>query len=398
MPNWWKKPKPLDLMPANRSDLFTRSTTLLLILFSVISSFGQQYGWDDWKSANASQVSNLPAIGLAGQSAVLYGDRLFVLGGTNFPEGMPWIGGAKRYHPQLWAYKIGRNGKLTSTDIQSNYPFPIAYAASVLFGSSWIIIGGESDGRQVAQVFAIDLKQRNTHFTPLPELPLPLANAQAMVIGQTIHVVGGETGSATSGKHFTLDMQHQEKGWQLLGTLPYPVSHAVLLKDELNMRYLLAGGRAKQKEAPSRFYASSLVFDQTSGKWTKDNSLPFPLAAGTGISFQDGTMLLFGGDTGAVFNQVENCMLQAANATSSDSISAWNKRRIDLQSNHPGFSRSIVQYDRRKGEWVDSGMLPFQTPVTTAAVRNNRYLVIPGGEIRAGVRTSMFYIHKLSGQ
>ena len=38
-------------------------------------------------------TKGVPSIGLAGQSAGLFGDFMIVAGGTNFPNKLPWEGG-----------------------------------------------------------------------------------------------------------------------------------------------------------------------------------------------------------------------------------------------------------------------------------------------------------------
>jgi N-acetylneuraminic acid mutarotase len=40
-----------------------------------------------------------------------------------------------------------------------------------------------------------------------------------------------------------------------------------------------------------------------------------------------------------------------------------------------------------KNEWKQLGEIPFPAPVTTTAIKWNKQIIIPGGEIRAGVRT-----------
>jgi N-acetylneuraminic acid mutarotase len=68
-------------------------------------------------------------------------------------------------------------------------------------------------------------------------------------------------------------------------------------------------------------------------------------------------------------------------------IENLDKKRITLQSNHPGFSNEILCYDTKLDSWTVEGRLPFPTPVTTHAFLWDNRIFIPGGEIRAGVRT-----------
>ena len=158
---------------------------------------------------------------------------------------------------------------------------------------------------------------------------------------------------------------------------------------------LLLGGRAKIKDKPSVFYQSTLAFDLSTKHWVAAEQLPYPLAAGTGITMKNGTMFVFGGDQGTVFNQVEECLIKAAHSTDASDIESWNAIRKGLQSSHPGFSRVVLRWDEKQKTWIESERLPFATPVTTQAAYNEQYLVIPGGEVRAGVRTPNFYIKKI---
>jgi N-acetylneuraminic acid mutarotase len=46
-----------------------------------------------------------------------------------------------------------------------------------------------------------------------------------------------------------------------------------------------------------------------------------------------------------------------------------------------------LAYDSKKNAWTTAGELPFAI-VTSAAVRWRELIVVPGGEIRPGVRTT----------
>ena len=349
-----------------------------------------------WSVVDASKISTFPSIGLAGQVATIHEGRLFVLGGSNFPDAMPWEGGQKNYVDQLWIYQLSSELKEIKNPVPVKYPQHIAYATAILHKNQWIIIGGETPDGRTAAVNMLDLSKMNDlSWKSFPSLPIPLSNAHAFILDEKLHVAGGETGSITSAAHYVLDLKDRSKGWEKLNDLPHPVSHGVLLNDKLNKRILLLGGRAKVKDKPSIFYQSTLSFDLSANIWKKAEQLPYPLAAGTGIVLKDGNMFIFGGDQGTVFNQVEECLIKAAHSADPADIESWNKIRKGLQSNHPGFSRAVLTWDRKQVAWTASERLPFATPVTTQAACNDQYVVIPGGEIRAGVRTPNFYIKKI---
>jgi N-acetylneuraminate epimerase len=349
-----------------------------------------------WEALDVSTISDLPSIGLAGQSAAIHRDKLFVLGGSNFPDAMPWEGGQKKYFDKIWIYQLGDKIQETKQPTSVKYPHPIAYATAILHKDEWIIVGGETPEGRTAEVKIMDFSKINElSWKSLPSLPIPLSNANAFIINDELHIAGGETGSITSASHYILNLSDRSKGWKLLEPLPYQVSHGVLLHDKQNKRFLLLGGRAKIKDGPSVFYQSSLSFDLSTNQWKEAEALPYPLAAGTGITMLNGTMLIFGGDQGVIFNKVEECLIKVAQSKNPDDIESWNKIRKGLQSTHPGFSRTVIMWDVKQAAWVESERLPFATPVTTQSVCNEQYLVIPGGEIRAGVRTANFYIKKI---
>ena len=350
----------------------------------------------DWITLDASSISDLPSMGIAGQSAAIHQNRLYVLGGSNFPEGMPWEGGQKKYFDRIWVFQLGKSLQSIPTLKVPNYPQLIAYATAVLHNHQWIIIGGEAPNGKIASVNAIDLSgSPDMQWKALPALPIPLSNAHGFVADEKLHIVGGETGSITSASHFVLDLRNLSKGWISLPDLPYPVSHAVLIKDQKNNRMLLVGGRTKINNQPSLFYHSVLSYELVSNKWKETEPIPYPLAAGTGIALKDGSIFIFGGDKGTVFHQVEQCLLEASRSKDSAVIASWDEKRKILQSGHPGFSKEILQWNEKERKWDTAGDLSFPTPVTTQSACNEQYLIIPAGEIRAGVRTPNFYIKKI---
>ena len=63
------------------------------------------------------------------------------------------------------------------------------------------------------------------------------------------------------------------------------------------------------------------------------------------------------------------------------------RKKNTLLSKHPGFSKEILQYSLASNTWKATGKIPFNTPVTTVAVKYGNCVMIPSGEIKAGVRS-----------
>src|SRR5687768_12914680 len=87
---------------------FTRSVHLTFLI--VMLSFGRLWAQD---AANNHIGWSVPATlpppegatlqpGMAGASAGVHNDVLLIAGGANFPDGMPWEGGQKKHHNDVY--------------------------------------------------------------------------------------------------------------------------------------------------------------------------------------------------------------------------------------------------------------------------------------------------------
>lgn len=63
------------------------------------------------------------------------------------------------------------------------------------------------------------------------------------------------------------------------------------------------------------------------------------------------------------------------------------EQKNKLQSSHPGFSKEILAYNIKEDKWTIAGQISFDSPVTTTAVIWGNKVMLPSGEIKAGVRT-----------
>jgi N-acetylneuraminic acid mutarotase len=96
---------------------------------------------------------------------------------------------------------------------------------------------------------------------------------------------------------------------------------------------------------------------------------------------------MFGGDKGETFHQVEVLIAAILKETNPSTKQALSEKKNIIQSSHPGFSKEILRYDARKDIWSIAGIIPFEVPVTTAACLWGKHVIIPTGEVRAGIRT-----------
>jgi N-acetylneuraminic acid mutarotase len=184
----------------------------------------------------------------------------------------------------------------------------------------------------------------------------------------------------------------------VLPSIPIQVSHAVLLSASNGEGpcIYLAGGRRKNKNGISDLYSTVYEFDLSKKQWKERTAIPYSLCAGTGIATEDNQLLLFGGDRGETFQKVEMCMLKISNEKNDSIKQLLIEEKIRLQASHPGFSKGILQFNCITGKWKFISNIPYEVPATTTAVKWENDVLIPTGEIRAGVRTPNILLGELS--
>ena len=345
-----------------------------------------------WKIAAAlpADSGKAEATGLAGPLAGIHNDHLVIAGGANFPSGLPWEGGKKEYHKSIYIYGHGQQGELILINTDS-LPYPVAYGANCASPGGIIYAGGETPDGPTNLVWKIQYipDNKSIRIDQLPALPVPVANAAATSIGSYIYLAGGETIDSVSNKFLRLDLENLSKGWEQMPELPIRVSHAILInqmeKDKTNI-YLI-GGRKRIVGGVSEIYPTLFAFDIQKNTWIKKASMPYAMAAGTGLAIGRQDIFLFGGDTGDTFTKVEGLIAEITKEENTVHKQELMDKKNLLQAGHPGFSREILRYNTANNEWVRTDSIPFNTPVTTTALKWNDEIIIPSGEIKAGIRS-----------
>ena len=346
----------------------------------------------EWKT-----IAELPpfrdqskSIGVAGPVVGIINNKLIVAGGANFPDKMPWQGGKKIYYNNISIFNKEKE-QVFQEKIQNSLTSNIAYAANCITPLGVVYAGGENELGLSDKVYLLqwDEASNNLRQTKLPDLPVETTNGSLVCIDNTIYFLGGETLTNTTNQFYSLNLIKINQGWMTLPVLPKPLSNMVVVAQYLNgqKQIYLMGGRAKRKNGISDFSSDVYSFDIHLKIWDKKKSLPYPLSAGTGAVFSEKYILLFGGDQGERFNKVEqtisNINLEKEQFKKENLISIKNK----LLESHPGFSNEILLYNTQKNIWLSNGFIPFNASVTTNLVQWGDEIIIPSGEIKAGVRT-----------
>ncbi|MCC6165266.1 MAG: galactose oxidase [Acidobacteria bacterium] len=302
------------------------------------------------------------AVGRAGMFAGRHGDRLFAAGGANFPNGMPWDGGTKVWHDEVFA--------LTAKDarwrIVGRLPARNAYGVSATTREGVVLAGGSDAERHVADVWLMSARADDVSFTALPALPIALAQMSGARVGRVLHVVGGidrPDAVHASSQHFALDLDALDAGWKTLPPLPSDgriLATAAVVDDAL---YVIGGCalRAGSDGRPVRTYLRH-VWRYRAGRWTRLADLPAPNAAAASPAPVFGrAVFLAGGDDGTQVGRAPTA--------------------------HVGFGRRVFRYDVAQDRWHDAGELPSEVPVTVPTAPWRDGVALVSGEVRPGVRT-----------
>lgn len=335
-------------------------------------------------------VNQLQNLGFAGPICGLSNQHLIVAGGANFPDKMPWMGGEKKYHDEIYVY-AKKEHQILLKETNSKLPVPIAYPAVCTLPNGVLYAGGENAIGLSSQVFLLKWNDRNNIVQSIefPSLPFAVSNASSVYLENNIYLVGGETNQGVSDKIISLNLNDLKSGWQTIASLPFPISHSVLLGSNKNGKKLLyiAGGRNKTSSGVSDLYDSFFSFDIATLSITKKSNIPSTLSASTGAIMDDAFILLFGGDSGETFHKVETLIAAIKNERDPIVKDSLLNLKNNIQEKHPGFRNDVFRYNILTDKWDIIGKIPFPTPVTTTAVNWGHEIYILSGEIKAGVRS-----------
>ncbi len=375
-----------------------RVLLILLMLWGVTAN-GQQ---PQANQISWSEAGILPAAGgkqvqpgVAGAFTGITGDVLLVAGGANFPEAMPWKGGQKTYHNEIYVLLRNNNAFQWLPDT-GHLPVAAAYGASVTLPSGVLCMGGETPAGRSKKVQLLQWNNATSHLDikSWPDLPIALANAGATLLGTQVWIAGGESDAGVSNKVWMLDMAAATPSWKAMPPLPQPRSHLQLITQS-NGDYpciYAIGGRKATDTGISELSGTVYRFAQKTKSWqpcatVSDGKQSLNWSAGTALPFGATFILLTGGDDGKLFHQIEtyNAAIARANDSTRERLT---KEKIAFLESHPGFNRSILLYNTATDVWTKLSELPYPAQVTTTAVKWNDDVIIPSGEVKPGTRTT----------
>jgi N-acetylneuraminic acid mutarotase len=344
-----------------------------------------------WKQSGVlpEQPNGLTHIGLSGVVSGVVANQIIIAGGNNFPEGLPWEGGVKKYYDQVFVYDV-KGDTLIMADSSVRLPSKVAYAAVALLNDGIFYAGGENEKGPLSNVYLIQKNNKNgVVIINWPDLPEALTNAVAVATSNAVYVLGGATKNGVSDKVWAVYLNDIKAGWKYVSNMPQPTAFAAAVFAQGQV-YIM-GGRNKGTDGISEIYNQTFAWNIAKNSWSKKAPLPYVVSAATAVALPD-KILFIGGDKGVVFHEVE--MLASKIAATSDLVVKNNLTEIknNLQKTHPGFSKDVLAYDPTLNKWSPYAQLGFTAPVTTNAFLLNHKIILPAGEVKPGVRTPLIQL------
>jgi solute:Na+ symporter, SSS family len=354
--------------------------------------------------------------GVAGPFAGIHGGALLVAGGANFPDKMPWDGGAKKWRDDIWVLEDVEGAAPHWNASSFKLPRALGYGVSVSTPDGVVCAGGSDAARCYADVFLLswDARARQVKTTPYPPMPEPLAFMAGALVGQTLYVAGGQKvmqGASATSAFWSLDLSKRNQPaafkWVVEPTWPGPariVPVGAAQRTAEGPAFFLFSGRFPVAGKPTAVLTDAFAFHPQTRTWEK---LP-PIGGGRGVSAMAGTaapvgqneILLIGGDRADLFVTLENHDLavealrtKAAAAPAAERAALEQKIADELMAkkriydSHPGFGRDVLAYDTLRRKWRTVVNAPHPPQVTTIVVPSGNSIIIPSGEVKPGVRT-----------
>ncbi len=330
--------------------------TLLTIL---LASAGLGALADEWQ-----QLPSFPdKEGFAGSFAGVSNGALLVAGGANFPGKKPWEGGEKVWYDTVFVLE----NPSAKWKIAGRLPRPLGYGVSVTYNGGLVCVGGSDNDRHYANVFRLEWRNGKLVTTALPPLPKPIANSCGALVGGVLYVAGGldKPDSITTSKQvWKIDLGSMAHRWKKIDACPGSGRMLAVAAGFDDALWLVGGvdlGVGKSGNVDRHYLKDAYRYDPLKG-WKRIADLPHSVVAAPSPApvGNDGFYLL-GGDDGS---QV----------------------RVPPDK-HLGFSTTGLRYDATTDSWIERGKV-VAPRATVPCVFWNMAWVLPGGEVRPGVRSS----------
>ncbi|WP_162946447.1 sodium:solute symporter family transporter [Chitinophaga barathri] len=300
--------------------------------------------------------------GLSHAIAGVSNGALIIAGGNNFDR--PILeGGQKVVYDRIYVAKDENTKEWIEA---GRLPAPVANAAVVSLDGGLLVLGG-TDGKTTSdRVFFLKWTPSSGSVgidTIFPRLPMALASLSAARIGHHIYIAGGQDGNNNPQQLFwRLDLSPESnRQWQSLPAWPGAARFGAAMTAQSNGEYdclYFFGGKGA-----AGYLKDAFSYDTRRNKWKPVEALPRAAFYSSLIPIGQTHILLFSGSDG---HDAE--------------------RAVELQGNYH-MTKEVLAYHTITNTWTTFSHMPAGV-AGAAVVRWNSRLLLAGGELRPGVRTS----------
>ena len=321
-------------------------------------------------------ISPLPdSLGFAGMFAAKVGDEFIAAGGANFLNKMPWEGGKKTWHTNIFVYSFAEK-KWEELSLQ--LPEALAYGVAVSYNDGVILFGGSGqDNVPSAKVYYLHKEKKEWQLDTWDDMPIAMVNMCGERIGDNVVLAGGSDKLDGMPTNQVLLFNLKTKRWSNLPTFPGAKRINAVSANVDGEFYLFSGiellpegnGKIKRNILHDvyRINVREALRDLSKANWEKLSDMPQGMAAGPLSAARDlksKEILLFGG-------------LDQETAQYADPVT------------HPGFLPQVLKYDIKTNTWSVIGDLPKeQIRLTLPSIQDGSHYYLISGEIGPGVRTN----------
>ena len=375
------------------------SLIFMSLIMSTTDAFSQKTDVNhvEWKTA--AQLQNPDgslSLGFAGAINGVSNDVLLVTGGANFPDKMPWEGGKKSYSKTIHVLEKCGDKYSWIKVVKTELPESIAYCGTTTTDLGVVYVGGENENglSNKSYILKWNAAKKEVEIKSLPNFPFAIANIALTQIDNVVYAVGGDEATKSSDYFASLDLNDTNSEWKALPKLPLALANSVVIaqKGQNGIGIYVVGGRTKTASGISDLHHTTFVFDVKTQQWKNaaaisDGKNTTNFSAGAGVAVGKHSIVIVGGDNGAIFHQIETYLSQIAQAESPEQKTELIAKKNKLVTNHPGFYSGILLYNTLTDQWKKIGELPFLPHVTTPAVLWDKKIILSNGEIKPGIRT-----------
>lgn len=316
--------------------------------------------------------------GVSAPFAGFVGSQMLVGGGCNFPNTPAAEGGKKVFYADVVA--CNTNGDSLQWLPGQNFPFPIAYGASVETEEGLICIGGVNEQSALTDVFrlAIHPQTAKVMVETLPALPETIDNATATRIGQQVYVTGGNQGNGGQSL-YTLCLK-ADTAWTKLADYPGAKRIQPVLLASDDALYLFGGFEVNPTTKESIISSDFLVYSIKDNSWSGPQAIPTmadgskrAMVGAAGVRV-DSQLLLAGGVNYEIFKA----------AVEGKAPADYMKRPAEWYL----FSKDLLVYDLQTKDWKVVANVDGFNKAGGSLLHHDGSLYMVCGEIKPGIRTN----------